>query len=83
MVKAQDISEIVFSRKRDFFKQIAQLDYFIDGALLRPEPGLSSVNLSLEGQVPVQLMNPPDEAARTSPANFSIQPSQRKGKRDL
>jgi hypothetical protein len=84
VVRAQDIPEIIFSRKRDFFKQIAQLDYVIDRALLLPEPGLKSVNLSLEGQVPVQLANPPEELAKTSPTTFSIKPSQqRKGKRDL
>ena len=84
VVKTKNIAEIVFSRKRDYFKQIAQLDYVIDRALLLPEPGLKSVNLSLEGQVPVQLASPPSELASAPKPTFSIQPtSQRKGKRDL
>jgi len=84
VVKAQDIPEIIFSRKRDYFKQVAQLDYVIDRALLLPEPGLKSVDLTLEGQVPVQLANPPTELARAASPSFSIQPSaQRKVKRDL
>jgi cell division protein FtsQ len=84
VVKTQNIPEIIFSRKRDYFKQIAQLDYVIDRALLLPEPGLKSVNLSLEGQVPVQLTNPPSELASAPQPGFSLQPSaQRKVKRDL
>ncbi len=83
VVKAQDIPEIVFSRKRAFFKQIAQLDYVVDQVRTLPEPALQSVNLVLEGQVPVKLQNTPDELAKMSPPNFSIQPPQRKGKRDL
>ena len=30
VIKAQDVPEIVFSRKRDYFKQIAQLSYVMD-----------------------------------------------------
>lgn len=83
IVKAQDIPEIVFSRKRDFFKQIAQLDYVVDAARALPEPQLLSVNLSLEGQVPVKMQNSPEELLKAPPTNFSLQPSQRKVKRDL
>ncbi len=83
VVKAQDIPEIVFSRKRDFFKQIAQLDYVIDRVRVLPEPTLLSVNLALEGQVPVKLQNTPDELARMPAQGLSIQPTQRKVKRDL
>jgi hypothetical protein len=83
VVKAQDIPEIVFSRKRDFFKQIAQLDYVVDQVRMLPEPALQSVNLVLEGQVPVKLQHTTDELMKMSPPNFSIQPPQRKGKRDL
>jgi len=83
LVKAQDVPQIVFSRKRDFYKQVAQLDYVIDASHALPEPGLQSVNLTLEGQVPVRLMGTPDELMRASPSQFSIQPPQRKGKRDL
>ncbi|MEI6105792.1 MAG: FtsQ-type POTRA domain-containing protein [Opitutae bacterium] len=85
LVKTQDIPEIVFTRKRAFFKQVAQLDYIIDRAHALPEPALKSVNLTLEGQVPVVL-----ETAATAtvppkapPSNFLLQPSQRKAKRDL
>jgi cell division protein FtsQ len=84
VVKAQDIPEIVFSRKRDYFKQVARLDYVIDRALLLPEPaGLKSVNLAFDGQVPVQLTSPPAELARATAPSFSLQPSQRKLHRDL
>lgn len=84
VVKAQDIPEIVFSRKRDFRRQIAQLDYVVDSVRVMPEPTLLSVNLSYEGQVPVKMRNTPDELAKLPAENFSIQPSQqRKSKRDL
>src|SRR5690606_7898175 len=72
-VRAQDVPEIVFSRKRDFYKQVAQLDYIIDRTAVRPEPILRSVDLSLEGQVPVRLAETPDELAAAPPAVFSIQ----------
>lgn len=88
VVKSQDVPEIVFSRKRDFFKQVAQLDYVVDASNGLPEPGLQSVNLTLEGQVPVRLRDrdaappPPDRAP--APPSFSLQlPSQRKQQRDL
>lgn len=83
VVKAQDIPEIVFSRKRDFFKQIAQLDYVVDAARVLPEPSLQSVNLVLEGQVPVRLQSSPDDLAKMPQSNFIIQPAQRKVKRDF
>ncbi len=83
VVKAQDIPEIVFSRKRDFFKQVAQLDYVVDQVRMLPEPALQSVNLVLEGQVPVKLQNTPEELAKLTAPNFFLQPPQRKVKRDL
>jgi hypothetical protein len=83
VVKAQDIPEIVFSRKRDFFKQIAQLDYVVDAARVLPDPALQSVNLALEGQVPVKLQSSPDDLAKLAQPNFSLQPAQRKVKRDF
>lgn len=82
VVRALEVPEIVFSRKRDFFKQIAQLDSVIDATQrLETKPALVSVNLALEGQVPVRLQGTPDELA-AAPL-FSLQPSQRKTKRDL
>ncbi len=82
VVKAQDVAEIVFSRKRDFFKQIAQLAYVIDEThRVEPAPLLQSVNLSLEGQVPVRLQAAPGAFATKLPA--FPQPSQRKPKREL
>jgi hypothetical protein len=82
VVKSQEVPEIVFSRKRDFFKQIAQLDYIVDAAhALIGAPPLQSVNLSYEGQVPVRLLAAPAEPAAASP--FSLQLSQRKTKREL
>jgi cell division protein FtsQ len=85
-VKAQDVPQVVFSRKRDFYKQVAQLDYVMDAARSLPEAaGLQSVNLTLEGQVPVRLQGTPDELVKTvDRPDFSLQPpSQRKQKRDL
>ncbi|MBI2814227.1 MAG: FtsQ-type POTRA domain-containing protein [Opitutae bacterium] len=82
VVKAQELPEIVFSRKRDFFKQLAQLDTVIDTTRrLESSPALLSVNLALEGQVPVRLQGTPDELA-AAPV-FSLQPSRRNPKRDL
>ena len=82
VVKAQDLPEIVFSRKRDFFKQVAQLDTVIDAARQwESKPALLSVNLALEGQVPVRLQGTPDELA-AAPV-FPLQPSRRNPKRDL
>lgn len=88
VVKSQDIPEIVFTRREDFYKQIAQLDYVVDLAARMPEAGLQQVNLSLGGQVPVKLARTPDELARQQPpptrsSSFPLQPSQRKGSRDL
>lgn len=83
VVKAQEIPEIIFSRKRDFFKQVAQLDYVVDAARVLPEPTLQSINLALEGQVPVKLQSSPDELAKLAPPTFLIQPAQRKAKRDF
>jgi len=85
VVKAQDIPEIVFSRKRDYFKQLAQLDYVVDAAKTLPEPTLQSVNLALDGQVPVRLAGSPDELLKP-PArqpSFQLTAPQLKGKRDL
>lgn len=83
MVKAQDVPQIVFSRKRDYFKQMAQLDYVIDASHVLPEPDLQSVNLTYEGQVPVRLRGTPDELATAIHPEFSLQPPSRKTKRDL
>jgi hypothetical protein len=89
VVKAQDLPEIIFSRKRDFYKQVAQLDYVIDAVqAIEAAPALQSVNLALEGQVPVRLQAAPAALAAnppTAPAapSFSLQPSQRKTKREL
>lgn len=83
LVKAQDIPEIVFSRKRDYFKQIAQLDFVVEATRTLPGAGLQSVNLSLDGQVPVRLQSTPDELLQAPSAAFQLNPPQRKGKRDL
>ena len=66
VVKARDVSQIVFSRKRDYHKQVAQLDYVMERVRALPEPALRSVNLTLEGQVPVQLQGPPEELAQAA-----------------
>jgi len=83
VVKAHEVPQIVFSRKRDFYKQVAQLDYVMDAAQVLSEPNLQSVNLTLEGQVPVRLSGTPDELVSATRPEFSIQPPQRKFKRDL
>ncbi|MFZ5496070.1 MAG: cell division protein FtsQ/DivIB [Verrucomicrobiota bacterium] len=87
LVKAQDVPQVVFSRKRDFYKQVARLDYVLDAALMLPEAaGLQSVNLTLEGQVPVRLSGAPGEPERAveEAPRFSLQPpSQRRKQRDL
>lgn len=84
LVKAQDLPEIVFSRKRDYYKQIAQLDFVIDETRrLENAPLLQSVNLSLEGQVPVRLQGVSAGLTVTPAPVFPLQPSQRKPKREL
>lgn len=93
-VKAQDIPEIVFSAKQDFFRQIAQLDYIIDETKRTlAEPQLQSINLALGPQVPVKLAQTPDQLAKqaqsgaaTATPTFQLQPSsstKRKPSRDL
>lgn len=89
VVKAQDIPEIVFSAREDFFRQLAQLDYIIDTTKQQlTDPQLQSVNLALGPQVPVKLAVTPDELAKqkpVTPPTFNLQPSSssRKAKRDL
>jgi cell division protein FtsQ len=83
-VKSQDAAEIIFSRKVDFYKQIAQLDSVLEMAKQQPDAVLRSINLSLAGQVPVKFERAPNELARPeySP-QFTLQPLQRKGQRDF
>lgn len=85
LVKAQDMPEVVFSRKRDYYKQIARLDYVLDAAGVLPEAGLRSVNLTLDGQVPVRLRGVSEEppAPTAGPSQFSLQPSPWKQQRDF
>lgn len=85
LVKAQDVPQVVFSRKRDYYKQIARLDYVLDAAGALAEPGLQSVNLTFDGQVPVRLLGPAanQPAAPVELPRFPLQPSQRKQQRDL
>jgi cell division protein FtsQ len=88
-VKSEEIPEIIFSAKDDFFRQIAQLDYIVDTT--RPQSGqvgLQSVNLALGRDVPVRFTQTPDELAKQPAAAgapvFNLQPSSsRKTKRDL
>lgn len=91
VVKAQDIPEIVFSTRDDYFRQLAQLDYIIDATRtqLGDAPALASVNLALGPQVPVRLARTPEEPvrpARAAPPRFelNLQPSNsRNPQRDL
>ena len=93
MVKAQEIPEIVFSAKQDFFRQIAQLNYILDETKRAlGEPQLQSVNLALGPQVPVRLAQTPEQLAKeakegalTPTFNFTSSPSSSKAKpsRDL
>jgi len=84
-VKAQDVAEIIFSRKADFYKQVAQLDSVLFMAKQqRADASLLSINLSLAGQVPVKFDRGPDELARQEyTSQFTLQPLQRKGQRDF
>ena len=88
VVKSQDIPEIVFGRRDDFFRQISQLDYVTDMAARVPDSDLQAVDLTLGGQVPVRLSRTPDEVSRLKPAgpipNFNLPAGPaRKGKHDL
>ncbi len=93
-IKAQEIPEIVFSAKQDFFRQIAQLDYIIDETKRTlVDPQLQSINLALGPQVPVKLAQTPEQLAQQAKAggtvptfNFnapSSSPSKQKPSRDL
>jgi len=84
-IKAQDVEEIVFSRKLDPYKQIAQLDYVLSMAKQqRADASLLSIDLSLPGQVPVKFNRNPDEPAKPEyTSQFTLQPLQRKGQRDF
>jgi len=81
VVKSQDIPEIVFTRRQEFFRQLAQLDYVVDAARSQPEAALTQVNLALGSQVAVQFDRPADRFKQTNPT-IILQP-QRKPKRDL
>jgi len=83
-VKAQDVPEIIFSSKVDYYKQIAQLDYVMEKTKERPDAVVRSINLSLAGQVPVKFDQAPDalDKPEYSP-QFTLQPLQRKGQRDF
>ncbi|MDI1250553.1 MAG: hypothetical protein PSV13_16955, partial [Lacunisphaera sp.] len=84
VVKAQDIPEIIFTRKRDYYKQIAQLDYVVDATRATlSESNLQSVNLSLDGQVPVRLQSSPDELRKAAAPSFQLNHPPRRGNRDL
>jgi len=83
IVKARDVPQIIFSRKRDYHKQVAQLDYVIDATQIFPEPSIQSVNLTLEGQVPVRLAGTPEELTAATRPEIPLHPPQRKLKRDL
>ncbi len=89
VVKAQDIPEIVFTRREDFFKQVSQLDYVADMTSRVPDSTLQSVNLTLAGQVPVRLSRTPEELEKMKPASgpgpyLSLPPiANRKGRNDL
>ena len=83
VVRAQDIPEIIFTRKRPFFKQVAQLDYIIDRAHELPDPMLKSVNLTFDGQVPVRLENASPDASFKPSGKFLKPVDQRKGKREF
>ncbi|MBX3735837.1 MAG: FtsQ-type POTRA domain-containing protein [Candidatus Didemnitutus sp.] len=91
-VKAQDIPEIVFSAKQDFFRQIAQLDMIVDETKRTlTDPQIQSVNLALGPQVPVKLAQTPEQLTKQAQAGtfapaFQISPSsspKRKPSRDL
>ena len=91
-VRAQDIPEIVFSAKQDFFVQLAKLDYMIDQTKRSlAEPQFQSVNL--EHGI-LRLAQTPDQLAKEAKTGaiapaFNLQPpasspsSKRKPSRDL
>ena len=89
IVNSQDAAEIVFTRRNEFLRQLAQLDYIIDTTRAAlPEPALASVNLAHGGEVPVRLAaGTPDQLARQA-VDAPFLPnlpstSQRRNQRDL
>jgi len=84
LVKAEDVAEIIFSRKVDFYKQIAQLDSVLEEAKRHTDAAIVSINLALAGQVPVRFERSPDELTpKEYSPQFTLQPIQRKGQRDF
>ncbi|HTQ29601.1 MAG TPA: FtsQ-type POTRA domain-containing protein [Opitutaceae bacterium] len=67
VVRSQDIPEIIFSTRDDFFRQLARLDYVLDLARTQPDKPLKSVDLADGLQVPVALSpDSPNAAAATA-----------------
>lgn len=82
-VKAQDVAEIIFSRKVDFHTQIAQLDSVLDEVKKHTDVA-PRINVSLGGQVLAKLERSPDELAKQEYSSpFTLQPIQRKEQRDF
>jgi hypothetical protein len=81
IVQTTRIPRVMFSRKLDFFKQIARLDYIIDTVHLLPDPVFKSVNLTIENQTPVELEQTPDQFVKGVPSKSQTKLPPRK--RDL
>ena len=78
-VKTRSIPEVVFSRRIEFARQIARLDYITDYARLQADGVVQRVDLSLGGNVPVSFENP----APRPPTVLPLKPSNPKIRRDL
>lgn len=83
VVSAQDLHEIVFTRGRSYFQQLAQLDLILDRTRDRTDAQLQKVNLAIGNQAAVLFDRPPEQVGALQRPTFNIQPRERKGKRDL
>jgi cell division protein FtsQ len=91
VVKPQDSSQITFTAKEGFLRQLAQLDFVLDSTrpVVSEENPLLSVNLTDAKNVTVRMARTPDELAQQAPAvhgapTFQLQsPTPRRKNRDL
>jgi POTRA domain, FtsQ-type len=78
-VRSNLIPEIVFDARREFFPQLAQLDYIVDLLRTQGAPPLQRIDLTLGDQVPVELQDAAAlKAASAVPRKTVFQPKQRR-----
>ena len=77
--------EVVFTRRQDFYKQVARLDFILEEARQRVGAAPVRVNLALGQHAAVAFDRPARElaAAEAPSTSFRLQPSEKRASRDL